>query len=330
MTDAVHATGDDRTAVEILPLGEVMLGTMAFGDQVDEREAAQMVEVAREAGIRTFDTSNNYVGGRSEEILGRIIKPFREEILLSTKVGSPLGQEDPDMTGLTPAAIRKGIDASLRRLGTDYVDLYYLHRPDWNTPIEETLATLAELVREGKVRSVAQSNFAAWQVTKMLCLADRHDWPKARTAQVMYNLLARRVETEYAACARHFGIFNVVYNPLAGGLLTGKYSTRRSWDAGTRFSRETYRARYWNDVQFAVVEKLADVAERAGVTMIELALRWLRDRPLTNSIVLGASSTDQLRANLAALDGPALDAEIIRVCDEITDELTGVAPHYNR
>lgn len=324
MTD--RATNSD----EILPLGTAMLGTMTFGDQVDERAAAEMVDVARAAGIRTFDTANGYTGGRSEEILGRVVKSFRDEVLISTKVGSPLGLADPDTIGLTAKAIRLGFDASLRRLGTDYVDLYYLHRPDWQTPIEESLAAIAELVTAGKVRSVAQSNYAAWQVTEMHYLAEDRGWPKVRTAQTMYNLLARRVETEYAACSKHLGLFNVIYNPLAGGFLTGKHTRSRAWADGTRFSKETYRDRYWNDAQFAAVEELTAVADRAGLTLLELAFRWLRDRPLTDSILLGASSVEQLRGNLDALTGPALDAETVEACDEITAGLAGIAPHYNR
>lgn len=315
---------------EPLSFGPIMLGTMTFGDQVDERTAASMVEIARTAGVWTFDTSNNYNDGRSEEILGRIVKPFRDQILITTKVGSPVGQQDPSAVGLTAKAIRNGIDASLRRLGTDYVDLYYLHRPDWNTPIEESLEAIAELVASGKVLSVAQSNYAAWQVAEMHYLAERNGWPKVQTTQIMYNLLARRVETEYAACSRRFDLFNVVYNPLAGGLLTGKHLADKSWAEGTRFSKESYRDRYWNEAQFDAVTGLHQLATRTGLTLVELAFRWVRDQPLTDSIVLGASSEEQLRGNLAALSGPSLDAETAHACDEITMSLTGVAPHYNR
>ena len=311
-------------------IGPVVLGAMTFGSQVDAAEAERMVACAREAGVRMFDTSNNYNAGASEEILGRIVKPYREQVLLASKVGSTVDQADPALTGLRRTAIIRAVEDSLRRLGTDYLDLYYFHRPDWDTPIEESLEAAAELVSAGKVRQLGQSNFAAWQVTQMHYLVARNSWPAMQIGQVMYNLLARRVEVEYAACSQQLGLVNIVYNPLAGGLLTGKHRREVSPAPGTRFSKDAYRQRYWNDQQFTVVERLRGIADDAGLSLVGLALRWLRDRPLTDAILLGASSTEQLQANLRAVDGPALDGDTLHACDQVWDELGGVAPHYNR
>jgi aryl-alcohol dehydrogenase-like predicted oxidoreductase len=317
-------------ALSAQDIGPVVLGTMTFGAQVDRDEAARMVLMARHAGVRCFDTSNNYNGGRAEEILGRALGPDRGEVLLSTKVGSAVDQADRASVGLTRQAICTAVEASLRRLGTDNIDIYYFHRPDWDTPIEESLAAAADLVAAGKVRFLGQSNFAAWQVAEMRYLAEMSSWPAVGVSQIMYNLLARRVEVEYAACSRRFGQVDIGYNPLAGGLLTGKHRPDRQPPEGTRFSKERYRDRYWNTAQFAAVDKLRGVAGEAGLTLVQLALRWLRDRPLTDSILLGASSVAQLRDNLDALDGPGLDAGTLDACDAVWDELGGTAPHYNR
>jgi aryl-alcohol dehydrogenase-like predicted oxidoreductase len=328
---SVPGTARHRVAGTDLEFEGVVLGAMTFGDQVDEAEAARMVHTCREAGVTMFDTSNNYAGGASEEILGRIVRPFRDEVLICTKGGSPVDQADGSLAGLSRSAVHRAVDGSLRRLGLDHIDVYYMHRPDWGTPIEESLAALDEVVRAGKVRYVAQANFAAWQVTEMHCLAQARSWAPVRLGQQMYNLLARRVESEYAACAEHLELSTLAYNPLAGGLLTGKH--RRPDDeppAGTRFTKSMYRDRYWNPVQFAAFDRLCDVAEQAGLSLVDLALRWVLGRPLVSGLLLGASSHEQLVANLEALDGPPLDQDTLAACDDVWQSVGGVAPAYNR
>jgi aryl-alcohol dehydrogenase-like predicted oxidoreductase len=306
----------------------IVLGCMTFGSQVDSSTAAAMVSLALDSGVSSFDTSNNYNGGTSEEILGSAIGPLRSSVVLSSKVGSHVDQSDPTVSGLTRKAIVTAVEGSLRRLGTDYLDLYYFHRPDWNTPIEESLAAADELLQTGKIRALGQSNFAAWQVTQQHYLAQRHGWPAPTVCQVMYNLLARRVEAEYEACSRALGLRNIAYNPLAGGLLTGKHQAD-TVPAG-RFEKAMYRDRYWNDAQFTAVSRLRSIAADAGLTLVELALRWVRDRPLTDDVLLGASSVEQLKANLAALSGPPLDEATNAGCDEVWSTLAGAAPAYNR
>jgi aryl-alcohol dehydrogenase-like predicted oxidoreductase len=313
-----------------LNVSRVVLGTMTFGSQVDEADAAVMVERCRAAGVTMFDTSNNYNGGRSEEILGRAVRPFRDEVLISTKVGSPVGQADRAVTGLRRDAILRAADDSLRRLGTDRIDVYYLHRPDYGTPVSETLEALDTLVRAGKVRYAAQSNFAAWQITELLYLARQHDWPELLVSQPQYNLLSRRVEAEYAACSDHLGLFNIAYNPLAGGLLTGKHRHQDAPAPGTRFDRAIYRDRYWQPALFAAVDRLRKVAADAGLSLIELSFRWLLGRPLTGALLLGASSVAQLDANLAAVDDTPLEGPTLAACDDVWADLAGAAPDYNR
>lgn len=321
----VTLAGSDTT------IGKIVFGTMTFGAPVEQDEADRMIRTCLDAGVTMFDTSNNYVGGRSEEILGKALAGRRESVQIATKGGSMVEQSDPSVVGLSRKAVSKAIDDSLRRLGTDYIDLYYLHRPDRNTPIEETLEALAEAVAAGKVKALAQSNFAAWQATQMLYLSRANGWPEIRVTQMMYNLLARRVETEYVEASRTLGFTNIAYNPLAGGLLTGKHRRDADPTTGGRFSKAMYRDRYWNDVQFTAIERLQGIANEAGLTLIELSLRWVLGRPATDAMLLGASSIAQLEANLAAIDGPALTDEVLEACDAVWNELlAGVAPHYNR
>jgi len=321
--------------MEKTPLGDtgltssrLVLGTMTFGSQVDEAAATEMVARALDAGITHLDTANSYNAGLSEEIVGRVLGSRRDEVVLASKVFNRFGP-GPDEQGLSAPAVRKAIDASLRRLGTDHVDIYYLHQPDWTVPIEETLAVMAELVDAGKVRHIGVSNYAAWQICEIRNLAERNGWPPVVVSQQMYNLLARSLEDEYAAFSEHAGLADIVYNPLAGGLLTGKHQYDEAPSAG-RFTQESYRDRYWTKGQFEAVSRLGEVAAGAGLSLIELSLRWLLSRPVVDAVLLGASSLGQLEANLAAAEGPALDEATLAACDEVWRELRGPIPRYNR
>ena len=270
MEDAEPATVDPGAP----PVGPVTFGTMTFGAQVDEPTARLMVERCLDAGVKMFDTANTYTGGRSEEILGRIVAPVRDEVFLASKVGGQEGERP-----LSAESIRLEVDGSLRRLGTDYLDLYYLHRPDPSTPLEESLTALQGLVAAGKVRYIGQSNFAAWQIAELLQLAG--DGPAPMVSQPMYNLLARRIEEEYVAFSAHHRLTNVVYNPIAGGFLTGKYRAGDPPPPGTRLRNKNYQRRYWNDDQALqdMLSSLADFYDKEVdtsvsrfVTLIEPAL----------------------------------------------------------
>jgi len=315
-----------RTDLTASPL---TLGTMTFGAQVDEAAARSMVDLCLERGVNFLDTANVYNIGRTEEILGQIIAGRRDRFILASKVGNKMG-DGPLDSGLSPAAIRAGIDASLRRLNTDYVDLYYLHQPDYSTPLEQSLATMDELVRAGRVRFVAVSNYASWQLCQMLWLAEKNGWQSVQVVQPMYNLVARGIEQELLPACREFGIAVVPYNPLAGGLLTGKHQPAAPLP-DSRFERMPfYKDRYWHAANFAAIEQLTLLAKEAGRSLARLAIGWLLAQPAVTSVILGASRLEQLEENLAALDDPLLSGQTLTACDAIWKDLRGTTPVYNR
>jgi aryl-alcohol dehydrogenase-like predicted oxidoreductase len=271
-----------------------------------------------------------YNKGRSEEILGRAMRGRRDRVVVASKVYNKMG-EAPDESGLSRAAIVKAIEGSLSRLGTDYLDVYYLHQPDPKVPIEESLETMQRLVEQGKVRYPATSNFAAWQAARVLWLCEKNGWKPPLIAQPMYNLVARGIEQEFVPFARQFGISNFVYNPLAGGLLTGKQKREAGPAAGTRFDgNQMYLNRYWHDQMFDAVEELGRIAAACGRTLVELALVWVMQQPGVAGVILGASRLEQLEENLRAVDGPALEAATLEACDGVWGRLRGAAPRYNR
>ncbi len=318
------------TSPEPFDLGTAVFGTMTFGTQTPEDEAIRMVHACREGGVTMFDTANMYGEGVSEEILGRAVSPFRDEVLIASKVGNR--HDLPDSTPqLAASAVREEVELSLRRLGTDRIDLYYMHMPDPHTPIDETLGAFQELIEAGKIRAIGHSNYAAWQVMEMIHVAEREGWARVTYGQPMYNLVARRPEEEYVAFSDRYGIGNIVFNPLAGGLLTGKHAIDREPEPGTRFdTRASYQKRYWTPEHFAAVEELKVIAADAGMSLIELALRWLDAQPHVAAVLLGASRLSHLKANLAALEGPPPDDETCRRVDEVWKKLRGAAPPYNR
>jgi aryl-alcohol dehydrogenase-like predicted oxidoreductase len=312
-----------------LDVSRICFGTMTFGGQTDETAATRMIDICADAGINFLDTANVYTGGKSEEMLGRILKGKRDRFVVASKVRNKVG-DAPDMTGLSRAAIRRGIDDSLRRLGMDYVDIYYLHLPDYDVPIEESLDAMNEVVKQGKARHIASSNYSGWQVAQMLWIAEKKGYEPAWITQPMYNLIARGIEQEYLPMCREFGVSTVVYNPLAGGLLTGKQK-REAPLPGTRFDKnQMYLDRYWHDADFAAVEKLRAIAERAGRSLLSLALNWMYCHTPIDCIILGASRVEQLEQDLAALRDGKLDADTLAACDEVWKELRGPTPKYNR
>jgi 1-deoxyxylulose-5-phosphate synthase len=310
-------------------VSRICFGTMTFGGQTDETEAARIVARALEAGVNFFDTANVYNHGAAERIIGKLLKGRRHKIVLASKVRFKMG-EAPDESGLSRAAIVKAVEETLTRLGTDYLDLYYLHMPDYTVPVEESLAAMDELVQAGKVRYPATSNYAAWQVTEMLWIAERYNHQPAYVAQPMYNLLARGIEQEFLPMCREFGVSTVVYNPLAGGLLTGKHR-REQPTPGTRFdNNRMYLDRYWHPAYFDAVEELRLVAERAGRSLVSVALNWLLHHTTADCVILGASRAEQLAENLRTLEDGPLDADTLAACDAAWTKLRGVTPKYNR
>ena len=312
-----------------LQVSRVCMGTMTFGDQTDEALAIQMVDRARDEGINFFDTADMYSTGVSEQILGKALKGKRGEVVVSTKVFNPMGP-GPNDRGLSRRHILQAMDDSLRRLQMDYVDVYFLHQPDCLTPLEESLAAMDQLVREGKTRYVGLSNYAAWQVCQSLWITDKRDLAPIVVVQPMYNLVARGIDQELLPMCREFGLGTMVYNPLAAGLLTGKHTKGEPPAAGTRFAlKQMYRDRFWHDRLFDAAAALEALAREAGLTPVELALQWVLAQRDVTCLILGASTMDHLEQNLAACR-VTLPEGVGDKCDHIWEGLRGPIPKYNR
>jgi 1-deoxyxylulose-5-phosphate synthase len=304
-------------------------GTMPFGTQADEANARRMFDLCIDRGINFFDTANSYNAGKAEAITGNVLKGRRDRVILASKVGFKVG-DGVDDQGHSRAAMRKAIEGTLQRLQTDYLDLYYLHLPDWHTPIEETLETMDEFVRAGKVRYPACSNYASWQVVQMISISEQRGYKPPYVSQPMYNLLARGIEQEYLAMCKAYGVSTVVYNPLAGGLLTGKQHRERPI-AGTRFDNNPlYLNRYWHPAYFDAVDQLQAIAQRAGRTIIDISLNWLQHHTPADCIILGASTIEQLQQNLDAFDRGPLPEDVVKAVDQVWHNLRGITPNYNR
>jgi 1-deoxyxylulose-5-phosphate synthase len=311
-----------------LKVTEVCLGTMTFGVQTDEREAFAIMDTAESAGITFFDTADVYpLGGTleqvglTEEIIGRWMKErgARERIVLATKCRGQMGP-GPNDEGLSRKHVIKACEDSLRRLQTDYIDLYQTHRADPATPIEETMRAMDDLVRAGKVRYVGCSNYQAWQLADALWTSRLHGLARYDCLQPRYNLLFRMIEDELVPLCQEHGVGIIAYNPLAGGMLTGKYLANRQLQPGTRFDLprrgETYRQRYWNDSVFDALDELNAVLQPRGRSLTHVALAWVLSRPGITSAILGASRAEQITDSVKAID-VALDAEELEACDEV-------------
>ena len=314
-----------------LELSQICLGTMTFGSQVTEAEAVRMVDFALDRGVNFIDTANVYNGGLSEEITGRILGARRSQVVLATKVRGNMGAGEDTYGGLSPKAMFRAVDDSLKRLGTDYIDIYYLHQPDHSVAIYETLRAMDNLVAGGKVRWIGTSNYAAWQMAEMAEISENLGYQVPRVAQPMYNAVARGIEQEYLACTEHYEITNVCYNPLAGGLLSGKQSLERGPLPGTRFDgNKRYLERFWHQEYFQAVEALKRVAAGLGTSLAEMALRWVCNRDGVDCVILGASKFAHLEQNIEASQAGPLPEDALKACDEVWTALRGPTPQYNR
>jgi aryl-alcohol dehydrogenase-like predicted oxidoreductase len=312
-----------------LTVSRACFGAMTFGGQADEAAARRMIDLCIDRGINFFDTANAYNKGQSEVVLGNVLKGRRQKYVVASKVGMKTG-EPAGVPPLSRKSILENIDATLRRLQTDYLDLYYLHMPDYDAPIDETLAAMDEVVRAGKVRYPGTSNFAAWQVEQTLWISEKKGYTAPFVSQPMLNLLARGIEQEYIPFCRQFGVSMIVYNPLAGGMLTGKQQREKPL-AGTRFdNNQMYLDRYWHPAYFDAVEELQCVAQKAGRSMIDLSLNWLLYHTASDCVILGASKVEQLEQNLAVFGKGPLADETVVACDQVWRNLRGVTPKYNR
>ena len=242
-----------------------------------------------------------------------------------------MGAGEDAYGGLSREAIFRAVDDSLKRLGTDCIDIYYLHQPDRSVDIYETIRAMNELVAAGKVRWIGTSNYAAWQMAEMAEISENLEFQVPKVAQPMYNALARGIEQEYLACTRRYNVTNVCYNPLAGGLLSGKQSLERGPLPGTRFDgNERYLKRFWHQEYFQAVEALGRVADGLGIALAEMALRWLCHRDGADCVILGASKFAHLEQNIEASQAGPLPDDALLACDEIWSALRGPTPQYNR
>jgi aryl-alcohol dehydrogenase-like predicted oxidoreductase len=312
-----------------LKISEITLGTMIFGQQVDEVEANTIIDLAIEKGINSFDTADGYADGRSEEIVGKSLKNKRHSVVLASKVASKQGLGLND-SGLSREHIFQAVEHSLRRLGTDYLDIYYAHHPDSTTPIEETLRAFDSLVQQGKVRYIACSNYRAGQLVRALAVSEQRNLARFDCVQTVYNLITRDVETELLPTCADEGVGVVVYNPLAGGLLTGKHNATEPPPSDTRFGQNPiYFERYWSPVNFTAVEHIKKITEAYDRKPAQFALAWVLGNPKIASAIVGASSAKQLAENLGALD-VKLSHEETKACDDIWLELRPPRFFYGR
>jgi aryl-alcohol dehydrogenase-like predicted oxidoreductase len=312
-----------------LKISEITLGTMIFGQQVDEAESLKIMDLAFEKGINSFDTADGYAGGRSEEIVGKALKNKRHSVVLASKVASKQGPGLND-SGLSREHILQAVENSLRRLGTDYLDIYYAHHPDPATPIDETLRAFDSLVQQGKVRYAACSNYRAGQLVRALAVSEQRNLARFDCIQTVYNLITRDIEAELLPTCADEGVGVVVYNPLAAGLLTGKHKATEPPPPDTRFGQNPmYLERYWSPVNFTVVEHLKQIALANNRKPAQFALAWVLGNPGIASAIVGASSAAQLAENLGALD-VKLSPEETKACDDVWLELRPPRFFYGR
>ena len=312
-----------------LPVSRLCLGTMTFGLQCDEPASAAIMDRAAAGGITFFDTADVYpVGGgletvgRTEEIVGRWLAPRRHDVVIATKCSGAMSGRPWDR-GTSRKHILDAIEGSLRRLRTDYVDLYQLHHPDPATPIDETLRALDDVVRAGKARYVGCSNFPAYKVARALGRSEVLGVCRFDSVQPRYNLLFRQIERELLPLCLEEGIGVIPYNPIAGGLLSGKHRREAGPTAGTRFTlgnaAERYQDRYWHEREFATVDALRPLAQEAGLPLAGLAVAWTLAHPAITSAIIGASRPEQLDDLLVAVEKP-ISADLKARLDELTQE----------
>jgi aryl-alcohol dehydrogenase (NADP+) len=312
-----------------LQVSRQCLGTMTFGLQCDEETSIAIMDRAAGAGIDFLDTSDAYplggdlaTRGRTEEIIGRWLRGKRDRFILATKCFVPTGPAPFD-AGNSRKHIMSAVEASLRRLGTDYIDLYQLHGYDPSTPIDETLSALDDLVRQGKVRYTGCSNFLTYQLVRAVGRSETLRLARLDSVQPRYNLLFRQNEREMFPFCLEDGVGVIPYNPIAGGLLSGKHNRKAAPPEGTRFTLGQaggmYQDRYWHDRMFDTVERLRELAHEAGVSLVTLSVAWVMANPAITAPIIGASNPGQLDASVAAADYK-LDDDLKRQLDDLTRE----------
>ncbi|HEY3056586.1 MAG TPA: aldo/keto reductase [Thermoanaerobaculia bacterium] len=306
-----------------LKVSRLCLGTMTYGTPewrpwvLSEQESRPFISEALEAGINFFDTADMYSRGVSEEVVGRALRDFakRDEVVIATKVFFPVGEKAPNDRGLSRKHIMQAIDNSLLRLGTDYVDVYQIHRWDYDTPIEETIEALHDVVKSGKARYIGASSMHAYQFAKALHVAERHGWTRFVSMQNHYNLVYREEEREMIPLCMEEGIGIIPWSPLARGFLAGN-RTKKEWGETIRAKTDDYSQRlYYQDSDFEIVERVVELAHKKDVEPIQIALAWLLSKPYVTAPIVGVSKAGQLQSLLRAFD-VQLDTNDLKYLEE--------------
>jgi len=311
-----------------LQVSELCFGTMSFGGDADEATSASMYKATRDAGINFYDCADQYNKGRSEEILGRLMKGHREDLILTTKCFNPM-TEDVNARGTSRRHVTRAVEASLKRLQTDRVEVLFLHQFDKRTPIDESMRALEDMVRSGKVLYPAVSNWSAWQAQRAVDIQERNNWARLQLLQPMYNLVKRQAEVEILPMAEANGIGVIPYSPAAAGLLSGKYSGAAS---GRLKTNKMYEARYGEPWMFEVADKFVAFCKQKGLHPVSAAIAWVGAHPAITAPIIGARNLEQLQDSLNAMKidmTPALRAEISalsRTPPPATDRLEEIRP----
>ena len=299
-----------------LKVSAIGLGTNSFGGRAEKGPSIAVIHAALDAGVTLLDTANIYTGGNSESIIGEALQGRRHQALVATKAGMKAGDGWGD-SGSSRHHLFKELEASLRRLKTEYIDLYQIHRFDPETPLEETLRALDDMVRQGKVRYIGASNYQAWQLMKALALSEKRGFVRYDSVQPEYSLANRAVERELVPLCVDQGIGLIPYFPLAGGILTGKYRRGEQPPAGSRFSAPAMAARLQDEAKMSLSEGVVGVAKELGCTPAQLALAWLLHQKAVCSVISGATRPDQVQENVGALD-VTLSADVLKRLDEMS------------
>ena len=284
-----------------MKVSQLCFGTMSFGGDADEATSAAMFKQCREAGINFFDCANVYAEGRSEEILGKLIADCRDELVLTSKVFGRMG-DHANSGGLSRRHVVQAVEDSLRRLNTDRLDVYFVHQHDADTPIEEVVDVMDQLVCQGKILYPAVSNWSAWQTAKALGIAERKDKVRFACMQPMYNLTKRQAEVELLPLAESEQLGVIPYSPVGGGLLAGRYSTGAKPVSGRLIENAMYTNRYYEDIYFEVAERFVAHANERGVHPVSLAVAWVGAHPAVTAPIIGARNPEQLQASLEAVE----------------------------
>jgi aryl-alcohol dehydrogenase-like predicted oxidoreductase len=284
-----------------IQVSRLCFGTMSFGGDADEKTSSEMFHTCREKGINFFDCANVYQAGRAEEILGKLIKDCRDDVVITSKVYFPTST-DVNARGASRKHIKRAVEDSLRRLSTDYIDIYFLHRYDGRTPLEETLRALNDLVSQGKILYTGASNYAAWQVAKGLGISDKEGWARFECIQPMYNLVKRQAEVEILPMAQSENLGVTPYSPLGGGLLTGKYSKKTRPDSGRLIESKIYATRYGPDWMLETAERFTALAAKHNCHPASLGVAWVASHPAVTAPIIGARNLEQLEGSLKSLE----------------------------